>query len=91
MIYVDDLRAPFRGWLMSHLTADAEQELNEFADGLGLDRAWIQSAGTPKFHYDVTENKRRQAILAGAKAVTVQEMAAMVNARQLAAVAARKE
>ena len=50
----------------SHLMADSDDELNEFAAKLGLKKAWAQHPGTALSHYDVTDSKRRQAIALGA-------------------------
>jgi Protein of unknown function (DUF4031) len=76
VIYVDDaqIRASVGGhepgW--SHLFADSQDELLEFADRLGLKREWFQ-AGTPLgdgrpspfWHFDVTSGKRERAIQLG--------------------------
>lgn len=91
-VYVDEPRdysdiARLRGLrhtVWAHLTADTEDELHAFAARIGLRRAWFQSAGSPKFHYDVTVGKRAQALAAGAKAIDWHEMGALVNARRAA-------
>jgi hypothetical protein len=59
----------------SHLFADTEAELHEFAVGkLGLRRSYFQE-GKPSWfpHYDLTSGKRQQAIRLGAQAVTWRE------------------
>lgn len=57
-----------------HLTADTRQELDEFAQKIGLKRAWIQfDRGDLVPHYDLTPNKRAQALRAGAVDVTGRE------------------
>lgn len=58
-----------------HLSADSTEELHEFATRLGLKRAWFQGGRMP--HYDLTPNKRRQAVQLGAI-----EMPAIDMARQ---------
>jgi hypothetical protein len=75
-VYVDDAHIPaavtdrrtgrtYRArW--SHLTADTKTELHTFAARIGLSRAWFQDKPGGLWHYDVTANKRRQAIAAGA-------------------------
>ena len=81
-VYVDDLlahhrwRAARRGhqqhrdqW--SRLLADTTCELLGFAVTLGLRRSWIQLAGTPGEHFDVTTDQRRQALAAGAEPISV--------------------
>lgn len=76
-VYVDDMlmqatvgRVTSR-W--SHLAADTEDELHEFAARLGMRRSWAQYPGTPKSHYDLTEGKRWQAIRLGAEQITWME------------------
>lgn len=69
-VYVDDMRVPARvgrinaRW--SHLMADTDEELHEFAARLGLRRSWHQKPGTPISHYDVTDSKRDEALRLGA-------------------------
>ncbi|MFC5731578.1 MULTISPECIES: DUF4031 domain-containing protein [Nocardioides] len=74
-VYVDDMRRPARvgrvEGVWSHLLSDlpgaeGQRELVAFAEGLGLDRAWLQNAGTPTEHFDVTEPTRQLALGAGA-------------------------
>lgn len=47
-----------------HLIGDTAAELHAFAASLGLKRAWFQNSNLP--HYDLTSNKRRQAVKLGA-------------------------
>lgn len=69
-VYVDSPfpTAPKPGWRYKsacHMTADTFAELHEMADKLGLKRSWFQNH--PRYpHYDLTKNKRKQAIAAGA-------------------------
>lgn len=73
-VYVDDMLLPadvpngkrIVSGRWSHLMADTREELDEFADRLGLSRSWIQHPGTYKEHYDVTRNRRDLAIKLGA-------------------------
>jgi len=55
----------------SHMTSDTdEEELHRFATGkLGLRREWFQGD-----HYDLTENKQKQALRLGAKSVTSEDL-----------------
>ena len=72
--YVDDMRraarpAGYRGrgtprW--SHLMADTTEELLDLAHRLGLNSAWLQHAGRPTEHFDVTDTVRTRAIQLGA-------------------------
>jgi len=73
MIYVDNLRErmPCGKWRWNkaaHLFGDTESELHAFASKIGLHRQWFQKSKTVP-HYDVTENKRREAIKLGAVVV----------------------
>ena len=86
-IYVDDARIPWRGKRWSHLTADTEEALHEFAAKIGLRREWFQPSSTrpEAHHYDVTDSKRDEAILAGAIPETTEEGARRRRARRAAA------
>ena len=72
-VYVDEIidttRADKRRWPYSkscHMMADDPEELYQFADKLGLRRQWAQHVGRPTLHYDLTVNKRAQALALGA-------------------------
>jgi hypothetical protein len=95
VIYVDNFRVPATvGRLRarwSHLTSDTVEELHAFAESIGLRRAWFQEAckhgrcvPCPHWHYDVTDTKRQQAIDAGAKAIDLREMGALMSVRRAA-------
>ena len=79
MIYVDDMRLRVRvGRLKarwSHLFAFPRDtaKLLEFGLKIGLRREWLQAAGTPDVHFDVTDDIRRRAIQAGAMPITVRQ------------------
>lgn len=78
-VYVDEVRdwtrvAKMRGLRHTHwchLTADTEDELHEFAARLGLRRSWFQKKSDRdyRWHYDITPNKRAQAVRLGAQEV----------------------
>lgn len=75
MVYVDDLvcvgrRAPacFRNFAC-HMMADTDAELEAMARQLGLRRNWRQSD-----HYDLSRNKRRSAVTAGAIEVSALDL-----------------
>jgi hypothetical protein len=44
----------FHGREFSHLSADTEEELRAYAFAVCLPLRWLQDAGTPSFHFDVT-------------------------------------
>lgn len=98
-VWVDNYRRPATvgriraRW--SHLTADTPEELHLFAASIGQKRAWFQAKcknGTcptidgvcAHFHYDVVDSRRDAAIAAGAKAIDIREMGALVSARRAA-------
>ncbi len=85
-VYVDDFRIPWRGEKWSHLLADTAGELHAFAARLGLQRRHFQHepARPWKDHYDVPEDKRRQAIGLGAKPISFGEAARILRARRQA-------
>jgi Protein of unknown function (DUF4031) len=99
-VYVDDASIPATvangraqhtsRW--SHLFADTQDELHEFAGRLGLRRSYFQPGKpradgrpSPFWHYDVTAGKRQQAIRLGAQPVTWRDTAQIIRAREAAA------
>lgn len=79
-VYVDE----FRLWLpkqprpfhngSSHMTADTLDELHAMAARIGMKRAWFQDHPLAP-HYDLTEQKRVRAMVAGAVFVPCREQA----------------
>jgi hypothetical protein len=94
-VYVDDAGIPAEvrngsrihrsRW--SHLTADTQEELHEFAATLGLRREWFQPGQpiggrpSPFWHYDLTSGKRAQALAMGALSMPSRELALYCRAR----------
>lgn len=76
-VYVDDMFAPYRRMLMSHMVADTETELHEMADKIGVARKWYQGD-----HYDICKEKRELAIKLGANAVSRMELGRIVIAQR---------
>jgi hypothetical protein len=96
-VYVDEASAPARvangrvvhdsRW--SHLFADTQEELHQFAEKLGLRRSYFQpgqpqgnGSPAPHWHYDLTVGKRQQAIRLGARPVTSRESIEIIRARE---------
>ena len=53
-----------------HMYSDDVEELHKFAQSIGLKRSWFQNH--PRLpHYDLTANKRKQAVKNGAKEVDI--------------------
>lgn len=68
-VYIDNARIPYGRSKMSHLTADAVDELHAFAHLIGLRREWFQDH--PRHpHYDVSASKRKLALRSGALPVS---------------------
>lgn len=44
------------GRLFSHLMADTEAELVDYAEQIGMRTRWLQDGGTRRAHFDVTGN-----------------------------------
>ena len=74
-VYVDE--AIFERWgrRWCHLTADTPEELHAFADMLGLERSRVQSKLARPWadHYDITEEKRNEAVARGAVEITLKQ------------------
>lgn len=92
MVYVDQLRDfgwKLRGqWITScHLFTDPgnEDELHELAARIGMKREWLQHSRMGIPHYDLTLNKREQALKAGAQAVSTRFMVEMMQRYRKAA------
>lgn len=74
-VYVDEVRPVWpRRWEFKyrehcHLMAESDKELEEMARQLQLPKRWRHGD-----HYDLTRNKRRQAINKGAVEISTREM-----------------
>ena len=77
-VYVDDMyksgMGQFGRMKMSHLIADTTEELLEMVDKIGVQRKWIQHAGTKHEHFDISMAKRELAIKQGAIPLTMREL-----------------
>jgi Protein of unknown function (DUF4031) len=69
--------------LMSHLMADSTEELLAMVDKIGVQRKWIQKAGTRWEHFDICQSKRKLAVQAGAIEVSAKDLARLSIARKL--------
>lgn len=65
-VYVDQERMRYGRMIMCHMLADSHQELLAMADKIGVQRKWLQHAGSPKEHFDIYLSKRTEAITHGA-------------------------
>lgn len=81
-VYVDDMRAPFGRMVMCHMIADSTGELLEMADRIGVQRKWIQCAGKPCEHFDISLTKRQLAVRAGAREITWRDLSLKLRERR---------
>ncbi|MER9665500.1 DUF4031 domain-containing protein [Mesorhizobium sp. M0130] len=81
-VYVDNMRAAVGRMKMCHMLADSTDELLGMADKIGVDRKWLQKAGTPHEHFDIALSKRGLAISAGAVKVSRMELGRIIRARR---------
>lgn len=72
-VFVDNMRAPYGRLIMCHMGADTTEELLAMADKIGVQRKWLQCAGTWREHFDIALSKRALAVEAGAIEVTQRE------------------
>ena len=80
-VYVDDMKARYGRMVMCHMIADTTDELLAMADRIGVQRRWIQKAGTRLEHFDVCLAKRAKAVEFGAQEITRREAARRIVAR----------
>lgn len=73
-VYVDDMAAGYGRMVMSHMIADTTEELLAMADLIGVQRKWLQHAGTHREHFDLCQSKRALAIKAGAIPITMRDL-----------------
>lgn len=70
-VFVDDIKAAYRGMKMCHMLADTTSELLDMAGKIGVSAHHIQHGGTFKEHFDICQTKRTLAIEHGAKPITL--------------------
>lgn len=80
-VYVDDMRAPYRGMIMCHMLADSTDELMAMADRIGVARRWVQYPGTAREHFDIAMAKRALAVKAGAVEIDRRQVAAFLRSK----------
>lgn len=73
-VYVDNMKAKFRGMIVCHMIADTEAELHEMAAKIGVARKWYQDD-----HYDISMTKKAEARANGAVRITWDQAAAMMS------------
>lgn len=81
-VYVDNMRAPFRGMLMCHMVADTDDQLHAMADRLGLPRRSHQKPGTAHSHYDINMEMRAAAVTLGAQEIGRRELVMLIRRKR---------
>ena len=81
-VYVDDMKATYGRMKMCHMMADTSEELIAMADRIGVDRRWLQKAGSHQEHFDIAMSKRALAVQAGAIEVTKRQLGAFMILRR---------
>lgn len=81
-VYVDKMRAPYRGMIMCHMLADNTDELLAMADRIGVARRWIQNRGTRFEHFDICLAKRAAAVRAGAIEIGRRDLGEILRGRR---------
>ena len=81
MIYIDDFNASFGRMKMCHMLADTQEELIEMAEKIGVNKKWIQDAGSYNEHFDNCLSKKKKAIELGAKEITLRGLAEILVKR----------
>ena len=70
---------------MCHMVADTSEELLDMADKIGVNRKWLQKAGTSHEHFDIAMTKRAMAVANGAAEVSMMDVGRIIRAKRLTA------
>lgn len=73
---------PNKNWRYNescHLLADTIVELHVFAFKIGLKRTWFQNPKHTLPHYDLTNNKRKEAMRVGAIEIDFKRVSEMIR------------
>lgn len=81
-VYVDSGRLPYGRMRMCHMVADTTVELLEMANRIGVQRKWLQNAGTPTEHFDICAAKRALAVVAGAQPVSGRQLVEVIRRKR---------
>lgn len=82
-VYVDDMKAKFRRFIMCHMIADTDDELHEMAEKIGIQRKWFQCPPEHYYqHYDISLTKRKMAVSLGAVEITSRELVRIMRQRK---------
>lgn len=90
-IYVDNMDAKYGRMKMCHMFADSTRELLEMAEKIGVQRKWLQHAGTIKEHFDICQSKKAKAVALGAKEIDYPaDVSALMKSRKAMLAAAQE-
>ena len=81
-VYVDDMYAGYGRMKMCHMVADTTEELMGMASAIGVNRKWLQHAGTHREHFDICMSKKAKALTLGALHVTQRDLAKITIAKR---------
>jgi len=81
-VYVDNMNASYGRMKMCHMIADSTEELLAMADAIGVNRKWLQDAGTYREHFDICLSKRAIAVKKGAIELTWMQLGNKVVAKR---------
>lgn len=81
-VYVDQEQMRFGRMTMCHMLADTTAELFQMADTIGVQRKWLQHAGTEKEHFDICLSKRTKALAAGAIEVDREKLIEIIRTKR---------
>jgi len=81
-VYVDNMEAELGRMVMCHMIADTHNELLRMAARIGVQKRWIQEAGTHKEHFDICKSKRKLAVSYGAVEVDRKLLMNIISARR---------
>lgn len=76
------MQASYGRMKMCHMLADTSDELLEMADRIGVARKWLQKSGTIQEHFDICMSKRKLAVEAGAKEITLRETGLLIRKKR---------
>lgn len=81
-VYVDDMAADFGRMIMCHIIADTTEELLDMADKIGVQRKWLQHAGTHREHFDIAKGKKALAVKHGAVQISGRDLVSMIRSKR---------
>lgn len=82
-VYVDSAKITYRSMKMSHMLADTTEELLDMASRIGINHRWIQKPTTPKEHFDICEQMRKEALRLGAIEVSSKDLVRIIQRKAL--------